>query len=295
MSALFVRPLSPLSTSLSLAGLALALLAGCALERSYDIKGRVMGFGDDGLTVIIQHEDVPGLMPAMTMSFKTRDPALIEGLSVQDAVRFRLVVNPRTSWIAALETLPDSAVAANPAGDPDPVFVESASSPLLDPGDPAPAFTLTNQRGDTVSLSDYEGRALVLTFIYTRCPIPDYCPLLSRQFQALQPQLRERYGENVHLLSISFDLEYDTPEILNAYARRYTDDTGTWTFATGAPEEIATLTAGFGVFYQGDGQTFEHNLATALISPEGTIQHIWRGNTWAQEDVLEAVQALMGS
>ncbi len=265
------------------------MLAGCMLRRTYQGKGRVVGFGDDGRTVIIQHEEIRGLMPAMTMSFKVLGDVSLEGLAVQDAVGFRLVVTPDSSWIDHLETLPDSAVAAHPAGRPDPAYATSDASPLLNRGDPAPPFTLINQNGETIHLSDFEGRAVLLTFIYTRCPLPDYCPLLSRHFQTVQPRLIERYGDQVHLLSISFDPDYDTPEVLQSYARRYTDNTEQWTFATGSAEEIARLARAFGVAYEADGQVFDHNLATALIGPDGTVQRIWRGNTWQPEEVLQAI------
>jgi protein SCO1/2 len=276
--------------TLSLTTVMVLVLAGCTLRRSYQVQGRVAGFGDDGRTVIVEHEAVPGLMPAMTMSFTLRDGVLPEGLAVQDAVRFRLVLTRTQSWIDNLEVLPDSAVAAHPAGRPDPAFTEP--SPLLSPGDPAPAFTLVNQNGKTITRSDFEGQALLVTFIYTRCPLPDYCPLLSRHFRILQPRLHERFGDRVHLLSISFDPAHDTPDVLRTYARRYTDDTRHWTFATGSPETIARLAEAFGVFYEGDGQTFDHNLATALLSPDGRVYRIWRGNTWRPDAVLEALETL---
>lgn len=272
-----------------LTGIALVVLAGCTMRRTYQVQGRVVGFGDDGRTVIVQHAAIKGLMPAMTMSFKVLDDTSLDGLAVRDAVGFRLVLTRDSSWIDLLESLPDSAVAAYPAGRPDPAYTGAETSPLLDSGDPAPLFTLVNQNGEALHLSDFEGRALLLTFIYTRCPLPDYCPLLSRHFQTLQPRLIERYGDQVRQLSISFDPDYDTPAVLQTYARRYTDNTEQWTFATGSSEEIARLAGAFGVAYEADGQVFDHNLATALIGPDGQVRRLWRGNGWQPDEVLEAV------
>lgn len=268
--------------------LALGGVLGCSTGRSYEVLGRIVGFGDDDRTVLIEHEDVPGLMPAMTMSFKTAEAGALDAFSIQDAVRFTLHVTRDSSWITDLIALPDSAVAMHPAGSPDPAY--QGRTPLLAAGDPVPNATLVDQNSKAVRLSDFEGRALVLTFIYTRCPLPEYCPLLSRQFQRLQPRLRERFGDRAHLLSISFDPAYDTPAVLAEYATRYTDDTTTWTFATGEPDTIADLAQAFGVVYEADGAELTHNLATTLIGPGGEVRRIWRGNDWSPDAIFEAVE-----
>lgn len=277
-----------------LAGSALLLLAGCTLRRTFDVQGRVVGFGDDGRTVIVEHEAVPNLMPAMTMSFKVRNADALAGFAQRDAIRFRLVLTRDSSWIDQLVALPDSAVAAYPAGQPDPAYPAPADPTILAEGDAIPPFTLIDQHGEAVQQADFEGRALLLTFIYTQCPIPEYCPRLSRHFHTLHPRLHERYGDRVRLLSISFDPENDTPETLRAYARRYTEDTARWTFATGTPDEIARLAQAFGVFYKPEGGQFDHNLATALIDPQGQVFRLWRGNTWQPDAVLQAVDAMLG-
>ena len=232
-------------------------------------------------------------MPAMTMSFKVLEGTSLDGLVVQDAVQFRLVVTRDNSWIDNLTTLPDSAVAAYPAGEPDPAYASAESAPMLLQGDSLPPFTLVNQHGEAFQLSDYQGRALLLTFIYTRCPLPEYCPRLSRHFQTLQPRLIEQYGDAVQQLSISFDSDHDTPEVLQSYARRYTDNTAQWTFATGSPENIARITRAFGVVYEENGQVFDHNLATALITPEGRLHRLWRGNLWQPDEVMTALDKLL--
>ena len=167
--------------------LALLVFAGCTLRRTYEVTGRVVGFGDDGRTVIVEHGDIPGLMSAMTMPFTMRDGAALDGIALREAVRFRLVVTRDSSWIDRLETLPDSAVAEHPAGAPDPMFDASAASPLLTPGDPVPPFTLVNQDGETFQAADLEGTTLLLTFIYTRCPLPDFFPRLSGNFKTSNP------------------------------------------------------------------------------------------------------------
>ncbi len=264
----------------------------CDLQRSFDVQGRIVGFGDDGRTVLVEHEDIPRLMPAMTMSFQTDAPGMLEGFETGQAIRFTLHVARDSSWISDLVALPDSAVALHPAGTPDPVFQQDTV--LLRPGDPAPDVALLDQNGTAFQLSGFQGKALVVTFIYTRCPLPDYCPLMSRNFQVLQPITRERYGDRVHYLSISFDPEYDTPEVLRTYAARYTDALDTWTFATGEREAIATAAIACGVYYEAEAGEIIHNLATVLMGPDGRVRQIWRGNSWQPSDVLKALPDVLG-
>lgn len=273
--------------------LAVVLYAGVVLIGSriaVEVRGRVAGFGDDSTTVIIEHEDVPGYMPAMIMPFTVREASELEGLRVGDAVQFQLVVEREQSWIQKVEALPEDALPLHPAAENEPVLDVPDGTSLLEVDDLVPDLRLTDQEGEPFRLSDYHGRALVLTFIYTRCPIPDYCPLMSRNFQRLQPKLEEAFGDRAQLLSVSFDPAYDTPEVLRDYAARYTDDLTNWTFATGSPEEVGQATALFGVFTEETGNQFVHNLTTALIGPDGRLRQLWRGNDWEPEEVLPAVR-----
>ncbi|MDX1545948.1 MAG: SCO family protein [Rhodothermales bacterium] len=286
-------PSSPCASRRGLAAFLalLFLVAACTPQRSYQVRGRIAGFGDDGRTLLVEHEDVPGFMPAMVMPFTVGDTTMLDAFEVGDAVAFRLVLVPDSSWITDLRALPDSAVAAHPAASVDPLFAES-TSPLLAPGDAAPAFTLIDQDGDTLTAGSYAGQALLVTFIYTRCPLPEFCPRLSRQFATLQPQLRARYGDAVQLLSVSFDPTHDTPAVLRDYAGRYTDRLDTWTFATGTEADVAALAEPLGVFFSPTGADFDHNLATVLIGPDGRIAQLWRGTHWSPGAVLEALSAL---
>ncbi len=282
-------------------GLLLALAVGLFItaqvflgERTFDVRGRVAGFGTDGRTVFVEHEAVPGYMPAMTMPFTVRDTAALQRVEIGDAVAFRLHVTGTRSWITDLRPLPDDAVAEHPAAGNEPLPEPPTESPILREGETVPAdLRLTSQSGAPFSLGDYRGQALVLTFIYTRCPLPDYCPLMSRRFASLQPVLRERFGEQAQLLSISFDPAYDTPAVLRDYAARYTEDLSTWTFATGTREQIARATSLFGVFPQDEGEQIIHNLTTVLVGPGGRVREIWRGKDWTPEEVLRAVEGML--
>ncbi|GIV59230.1 SCO family protein [Rhodocaloribacter litoris] len=273
-------------------------LTACFPDRTYEVRGRIAGFTDDPRTVLIEHEAIPGYMDAMVMPFTVAEAetTALAGLGTGDAVAFTLHVAPRRSWITGLRRLPDEAVAAHPAARQSTTPRPATAPTLVQPGDPAPPFTLVDQAGQPLRLDDYRGRALLLTFIYTRCPLPDYCPLMSRHFQALQPHLRERFGDRAQLLSISFDTAYDTPSVLREYAGRYTRDLSNWRFATGPADEIHTLATAYGVFFTPEegSTTFAHNLTTVLIGPDGRVHRIWRGNRWQPEDVLPTIGRLLG-
>lgn len=273
-------------------GFAYVLLSG---PDTYTAEGRVAGVEDGGHTLYVEHEEIPGYMPAMTMPLPVSDPAAAESLTANEAIRFRLAVSGDSAWIESLQVLPDSAVARHPARTirPNP-SAGDAEARMLREGDRVPAdLTLTNQAGDALRLGDFRGRALVLTFIYTRCPLPNYCPRMSKQFAVLQPKLREQFGTKVHLLSVSFDPAYDTPTVLREYAARYTDRLDTWTFATGDSTDIRRMTDHFGVFTKTEGEEITHNLTTAVIGPEGTVHRLFRGNDWQPNEVMRAVEGAM--
>lgn len=265
-------------------------LAGCS--RTFEVRGRVVGFGDDGRTVIVEHEAIPGLMPAMTMPFNVDSSVDVAGLEQGQAIRFEFVVTRDSSWMRNVHPLPDDALPLHPAAEEAPTLTAPDATPILQPGDPVPPVELADQDGEPIQLADYQGRPLLITFIYTRCPIPDFCPRMSRHFQVLQDSLTARYGDEVQQLSVTIDPAYDTPAVLRAYAARYTSNTEQWTFATGSAEQVGRAAHLFGVFYEEDGSQINHNLATALIGPEGTVEELWRGNRWTPSDVLAAVRTL---
>lgn len=264
--------------------IAAALVAGCRSERSYEVRGRVAGFGDDARTLIVEHEDIPGLMPAMTMPLEVRDSTSLVGLESGDAVGFDLILKGDESWIENVSRLADDAVAEHPAGRPDPF--RSTESPILDRGDRIPDAELLTQADTTLRLSQLRGKRVLMTFIYTSCPIPDFCPLMSRRFAQVQSALEGSNGPPVHLLSISFDPSTDTPAVLRSYAARYTDDLANWTFATGDSTTIQGIAERFGVFYSTNSDQIIHNLVTVLIDEEGVVRALWRGNDWQASDVM---------
>jgi protein SCO1/2 len=166
-----------------------------------------------------------------------------------------------------------------------------AEAAVLSTGDSVPDCELTDQNGRPLRLSQFKGQALALTFIFTRCPLADYCPRMTAHFAAVQ---RAMGGDkNWHLLSLSFDPEYDTPEKLLAYARAHGADTSRWTFATAKPDVVKGLGAWFGLEARMKDGLIDHNLRTVVIDAEGRVQHIFQGNTWTPQELIWELRKAM--
>jgi protein SCO1/2 len=236
--------------------------------RSFMAKGTVMELKPDGRTVVIQHEAISNYMAAMTMPFKAKAPEELAGLHRGDEISFQLLVTESESWVDGITkigtvSLPPIQTPTNPpAGRP--------NHPLLD-------YKFTNELGQAVSLNDFHGQALAITFFYTRCPIPEYCPRLSKNFQEAQQKLESLPGApaNWHFLSISFDPEFDSPQLLKAYGKSYQSDPKHWSFLTGPADKIGELARQSGVSYESDAGTFNHNFRTLIIDANGHLQMIF--------------------
>jgi protein SCO1/2 len=258
-------------------------------ERSYEVRG-VVREAPDLLkhSVMIEHEDVPGFMPSMTMPFGFRDAKEVEAFGVGDAVAFKLFVTNKDSWISGIRRV-DAASVTLPAAAPSAVVVGKVER--VKEGDRLPDFELVDQAGRMIRPETFAGKALLVTFIFTRCPIPNFCPLMANNFREIHRAIRTdaALAGKVNLLSISFD-KYDTPQVLAEYGARFSDDLDAWRFATGKPEEVQKLTKAFAVQVQPEAGTISHGLATVLIGPDGIVRKIWRGNGWKVDEVLAALR-----
>jgi protein SCO1/2 len=259
-------------------------------RQSFEAEGRVTGVADGGETLYIEHEKIEGFREAMSSPFQIESPSISDSLKRGDALRFQFTAGTGQARITGIEELPDNALPQNPAAK-EMENAEGAPSASLDVGEQVPDVTLVDQEGEEIRLSDFRGKALVLTFIYTECPLPDFCPLMSKQFAALQPKLKDAFGEEVHLLSISFDPKTDTPPVLTEYGQKYTDDFSTWTFATPTSQgELERAKEAFSITTTEKKGEIVHNLVTALVGPDGRLVWTWRGNDWTPEDILEVAK-----
>jgi protein SCO1 len=239
-------------------------------SQTFAAKGVVKEFKSDGKTIVIKHEAISNYMDAMTMRFKVCEHQELGGLRVGDEITFRLLVTDSESWIDRISRigtveLREKMPTANPAAPEAPPA--RARHPLLD-------CKFTNELGQAVSLGDFQGQALAITFFFTRCPIPDYCPRLSKNFDEASRKLLALTNApaNWHFLSVSFDTEFDTPAVLKAYGRRYQYDPRHWSFLTGPADKIADLAAQSDIKFERDGALFNHNFRTLIIDAAGHLQ-----------------------
>lgn len=275
--------------ALVLAAAALAQGCGESIPQEpasrYELNGRVVGVSRDAGTVTIEHEEILGFMAAMTMPFNVREAWVFEAVEEGASVRATLVVQGTSSW---LEDVVVSKAAASGA-------MADMAVDKPDPGSLLPTVGLTDQDNDEFTFEDLRGRWLALTFIYTRCPLPDFCPRMSEQFQTVHRAIagdRQRYGEAL-LLSITVDPAFDTPSVLREYGRRYLPDAdfGGWRFARVEPDDLLVLARFAGLHAMPDGNEVVHNLRTLLVDPQGRVVTTLVGNTWTPDELLAALAA----
>ncbi|MFM1768808.1 MAG: hypothetical protein RJA22_1337 [Verrucomicrobiota bacterium] len=271
----------------------LAMLAATSCSSgptTYQVKGTIRQVMDDRKTVKIAHEAIPGYMPAMTMDLTVTNEAELTGLKPGDIVTFRMVVTEDDGWIDQVRRVGWTNVPAATA--PDNLRRVRYVEPLSI-GDPLPEYTLTNQAGATIRLSEFKGQALVLNFIFTRCPFPTFCPRASKGLQETQDQLKARAGgpTNWHFISVTIDPAYDTPSRLRGYAKTYDADPRHWSFATGTLEDITALAEQFGLqFWRETPEALpNHNLRTVVIDANGRVQYVTVENEWKTEALVEQV------
>lgn len=262
---------------------------GDTSARTFAAKGVVREVNSGALTVVIQHEAISNYMDAMTMPFKVLELSALAGLSPGDEVSFQLHVTAATSWVGQIKRIgsgaPGAASARNlspptragAAVGPSPPNYEPATPLTVAAANPLLYYKFTNELGQAVSLNDFHGRALGVTFFYTRCPLPDYCPRLSKNFQEASEKLAAMTNApaNWHFISITFDPAIDTPAMLLAYGTSYHYDPNHWSFLTGPPDKIAELAKACGVEYSPDAGAINHNFRTLIVDTAGHLQMVY--------------------
>ena len=272
--------------------LAMLSLSGCRRDTSnakrYEFKGHVMSVEKDKHLVTVSHEEIKGFMDAMTMPFMVRDDWVFDQAAPGDEITATLVVDGTESWLENVIIIKSN---AEPGSRASPGAVGGNE------GDEVPDFALVNQNNHPIRTGQYKGKTLLLTFIYTRCPIPEYCTLMSNNFAHIDQELQKQpeLYEKTRLLSISIDPEYDTPAVLRSYGAshtgRYGDETFShWTFATGTKEQVKEVAQFFGLQYYPEKDQIIHGLRTAIIAPDGKIHKIYRGNEWKPDEVLKDLE-----
>ena len=272
-------------------------LASCQTEKPlpeqrFDLQGKVVAVNKGEGTVTLAHKAIPGYMAAMTMDYPIKDKWVFDILKPGQTIHATLVVASDHAWLEGIVVSEEAKPQTSSLAPADSVH------PSL--GAEVPDFTLTNQDGKRIHLHQYRGKALLLTFIYTRCPLPNYCPLMSKNFAQILTQVRSdsKLSPSTHLLSISIDPEYDKPAVLRTYGLNCAGNSlpfDHWEFASSTPEQIRKVAEFFGLKYWTENGQIVHELVTALIGPDGKVAKLYRGSDWQPTDVLADLRSLPGS
>jgi protein SCO1 len=284
-------PLAPVACTKRDAPPPAAAAAPSTAARRYPFRGVVRKVDAAKREVTVEHEAVPGLMDAMTMSFPVHDdPQVFEILHPGDRLEARLVVDGGNFWLEQILTKgfePTSATAPV-AASPTAAVVTPQPNRGVAVGDTIPDFALTDQTGRTVRLSQMRGQPVAVTFLYTRCPIATACPMTATKFAKLDAMLKEKgFGR---LLTITVDPEHDTPKVLADYAKHLGAEPGRWEFLTGDPKEVAKVATSFGMIYYPDKGQVVHAQVAAVVDPAGRLATIYYGQMWEPEHLLRDLE-----
>jgi protein SCO1/2 len=277
--------------------LALLLSAGSlqAAQR-YPVTGLVIQTDLAHHSFVASCTEIPGFMKAMVMPFAVRDDKQLKGIAPSTMVDFTLVVTDTDSYVENIR------VHRFLSAEQEPVEVRNlqllmgsdkpnGGPPPLALGDAIPDFTLTDQSHQPISLSQFAGKVVVATFVYTSCPLPNYCFRLSNNVGRLQKRFADRLGRELIFLSVTMDPVHDTPEVLAKYAATWKADTRSWHFLTGPRKEVSDLCHRFGVdFWQGEG-SLTHSLHTVVIDRQGKLAANFEGNEFSAEQLGDFVDA----
>jgi len=268
---------------------------------NYSGRGLVMEIRPGERQVVVAHDAIPEFMDAMTMPFNVKEATLLTNLTVGAKIRFLLHVTETESWIDDIEVLAQPSPATQtPPAPPGGRFVPGLSGNAADLKAGSALlrdYHFTNELGQPIRLAAFRGQALALTFIFTRCPVPEFCPRLSRNFQAVQARLQamENAPTNWHLISVTFDPERDTPAVLKAYGAAYQSDPAHWSFLTGSKDKIAELARFCGVEYHPENGLFNHNFRTLIVNTSNQLQMVFPTSGDLSESIVQELLKATGT
>ena len=274
-------------------GLCVAAIVASACSRTaptkeYQLKGQILDMKPETNEVLVKHEDIPGFMPAMTMPYKVGDAKILADKQAGDLITATLVVGETEAHLSKMDKTGHAPIEDATA----PAITESQ---ILKPGDAVPDTALVDENNAARPLTSLKGHRVALTFMYTRCPQPDFCPLMDRNFAAVQNEIKKTPGlGDVQLVSVSFDPANDTPAVLKTHARALQADPAVWHFVTANAADIKGFSAKFGVTAEPSDESpavLTHNLSTAVIDADGRLVKIRPGNMWTPADLIADLKA----
>jgi len=282
----------------SVLSLCAALVAiGCTRapeRRTFTLQGQVQSLDAPHKLVTVKHEEIKGFMPAMTMPYEVEDAKAIDALAPGDLINASLVVFSNGAHLTEIRKVGTAPLEKPPADVPNPPA--SAGFELIRPGESIPDAKFVDQDGKARRFGAFKGSPVVMTFIYTKCPLPTFCPLMDRHFATLQKTLKADSAlKAVKLVTVSFDPVTDTPPVLKKHAKSLDADLTRWTFLTGDRDDVDQFAARFGVSVSralNDARDITHNLRTVIIGADGKLVKVYTGNDWSPEQVLADLKTL---
>ncbi len=261
----------------------------------YHLRGKVVSTDAPHAIVVLDHEEIPGFMEAMTMPYQLKDPNVITDLHPGDVITADVLVSKTGQQTVLLDHIVV-------VGQAKPDYKPKIQYHVPTAGDTLPDFKMRNQDGRTIHLGQFKGKTLLVTFIYTRCPLPNFCPLVTHNFATINSQLAGDKGlyAKTHLLCVSFDPEHDTPAVLRAYGAEYVGSDAKsafahWDFAVPDKTELAEMAKFFNVgISNGENGAINHTLSTTVVGPDGKVAQFYPGNEWTSDQVLADVKKLAG-
>jgi len=261
---------------------------GCGRTKKFHIEGQVVSKSVSTREITVNHEDIPGFMSAMTMPYRVRDETVFPELQAGDKIAAEVVVgrDPSDYWLEEVRITDQSGRGQ----------VKSQIAPrMLTPGQHVPDIALINQDGRTVHLSDFVGKAVLVGFLYTRCPAPNFCPRVSSQFARIHNELKKSPEDykKTHLLTVSFDPKYDVPTVLRKYGLAYLDGDqkgfSHWDFASTSTMDLGRMAQAFGLQFEQQDNRITHTMSIVLIGPDGNVANFW-STDWTWSELMESMQ-----
>ncbi len=283
-----------------LLAMALSLLfAGRArAAQTYTVRGLVLKVDEPNRSLVVSCERIPDYMDAMVMPFTVRNSAELDGLAPGTMIQFTLVVDGDSSYVTGIRIQKYESVEADPLGaqrlnllvgmdDP------SSAEPQIKAGESVPDFSLIDQERHDVTLAQFRGKVVVVTFMYTHCVLPNFCFRTANNFHRLQKRFADQLGRNLIFMSITFDPTHDTPETLAKYGKTWDADPKSWKVLTGSQTEIDKICGQFGVSHFADEGLIIHSLHTVIINRDGTMAANLEGNDYSADQLGDLVQAVL--
>ncbi len=261
-------------------------------EKRFALTGKVISLDAQNQSAVVDANTIPGFMDAMAMDYKIKNPAEFKPLQIGDLISADVVIAGQDYWLENVRV----------TGHSNPPPKDSAAFHMPTPGEEVPNFKFINQDGHRIDLKQYRGKILLLTFIYTRCPFPDYCPRMSHNFADIYRKLDKDKAlqSKVRLLSVSFDTEHDTPPVLRKYAFSVSETKHSalfkeWQFAVPKQADLPEIGHYFAMTYKPESGTITHSLSTTVIGPDGKVLNWYHGNDWTPDDLMKDIrQAAQG-